>query len=98
MYARCFARANVNAHDQLKWTCLHHACFEGHADIVQLLLKHQAVVDAATVSGVTPLMRAILSCSPKCVALLLDAGANVDVTNKLGDYLSSVHLCTNPSK
>lgn len=71
-------------YDQFKWTCLHHACFGGHANIVKLLLEHGAVVDATTSNGVTPLMKAIQNCKFSCVDLLIKSGANVEATDKRG--------------
>ena len=39
-------RANVKAKDNFHWTPLHHACHSGQLDVVELLLKHGAQLEA----------------------------------------------------
>ena len=38
--------ANINAHTRFGWTVLHHACSNGQVGLVELLLAHQANVEA----------------------------------------------------
>lgn len=77
-------RADVNKPDQFIWTPLHHAACAGHVEIIELLLKTGAAVDALALNGATPLMRAIQSSRPSCVDVLLEAGADVHAVNKTG--------------
>lgn len=85
----------MNAYDHLQWTSLHHACFKGHTNIVMLLLKHGASINAQTVHNVTPLMRAIMCCKFKCVKVLLEASASISASIEHGNYSSSVQLYAN---
>lgn len=78
----------MNKRDQFVWTPLHHAAYGGHVEIIELLLKAGAAVDAAALNGGTPLMRAIQSSRPSCVDVLLQAGADVTAVNKTGVSLN----------
>ena len=64
----------MNARDNFKWTALHHACHSGQEDLVQLLLENGAEMDAQTINGGTPLMRAIESSRETVVELLISKG------------------------
>lgn len=74
----------MNACDQFCWTPLHHACHAGQLDIIKLLVEAGAAVNTPTLSGATPLMRAIESSRPCCVDYLIKAGAAVTAENKSG--------------
>lgn len=53
--------ANLPQFSPSLWSCrtpLHAAAFSGHVDCIQLLLSHDAPVDALDQSGCTPLMMA----------------------------------------
>ena len=76
--------------DQFFWTPLHHAAHAGEFEIIELLVKAGATVDAQALSGGTPLMRAIQSSRPSCVDLLIKAGASVKAENKKGFTLLSL--------
>ena len=67
-------RADVTARDNFKWTALHHACHSGQEDLVLLLLENGAEMDAQTINGGTPLMRAIESSREAVVELLISRG------------------------
>lgn len=69
-----FSRADINARDNFKWTPLHHACHSGQVDLVQFLLENGAEMDAQTINGGTPLMRAIESSREAVVELLISKG------------------------
>ena len=69
-----FSSADINARDNFKWTALHHACHSGQIDLVQLLLEHGAEMDAQTINGGTPLMRAIESSRESVVEFLISKG------------------------
>ena len=69
-----FSSADINARDNFKWMALHHACHSGQIDLVQLLLEHGAEMDAQTINGGTPLMRAIESSRESVVEFLISKG------------------------
>eukprot|EP00316_Scyphosphaera_apsteinii_P021969 CAMPEP_0119303258 /NCGR_PEP_ID=MMETSP1333-20130426/4715_1 /TAXON_ID=418940 /ORGANISM="Scyphosphaera apsteinii, Strain RCC1455" /LENGTH=160 /DNA_ID=CAMNT_0007305875 /DNA_START=24 /DNA_END=506 /DNA_ORIENTATION=+ len=57
-------------------SCLWVACWNGHAAAVQLLCEAGANVDAATRSGITPLMQATCCRKAECIKVLLANGAD----------------------
>ncbi|XP_064002189.1 ankyrin repeat and EF-hand domain-containing protein 1 isoform X2 [Pogoniulus pusillus] len=79
-----FKGAEVNATDNFMWTPLHHACYNGHLDIAELLVKAGAAVDAPAAGNATPLMRAIEICRLDIVYFLISAGADIQVVNSNG--------------
>lgn len=56
----------------------------GHVDIIKLLLKHGADVNAQSSTGSTPLMFACAGGHEEVVRVLLDNGANVEDHNENG--------------
>ena len=76
--------ADVNARDNFKWTSLHHACHAGLLDTVEYLLEHGALMEAVTLNGATPLVRAIESSKPDVVQYLINKGAKVQIENAKG--------------
>ncbi len=66
------------------WTPLHYAATGGHVDVIQLLIDHDAYIDAASPNGSTPLMMAAMYGTDDAVKLLLDAGADATIKNGLG--------------
>lgn len=81
-----FCRADVNATDNFMWTPLHHACYNGHLDIAELMVKAGGAIDAPAIGNATPLMRAVEICRLDIVHFLIDAGADVQTTNSNGKY------------
>ena len=67
-------RAQVNLKDNFNWTALHHACHAGQVDLVQLLVERGAEIDAQTINGGTPVMRAIESSRESVVDYLISKG------------------------
>lgn len=68
-------------------TPLHVACFCGHKDdIVQLLLKAKANVNALDIQGYTPLCIAAGKGHEKIVELLISAGADIELEKNIYGY------------
>lgn len=83
-YTSVSGRADVTQRDQFLWTPLHHAAFAGQVELVKLLVKAGASINALSLNRGTPLMNAVLSSRPSCVDALIHAGANVAAENKRG--------------
>jgi len=66
------------------WTSLHYAAAAGETEIVQLLIKKSAEVDATSPNMTTPLMMAAGSGNIYTVKALLDAGADLNLANEQG--------------
>ncbi|KAL1023316.1 hypothetical protein UPYG_G00039100 [Umbra pygmaea] len=70
--------AEVNrTHTASCWTCLHQACYQGHGDILRILVGvcRLEVVDD---HSITPLFVAAQYGKRHCLQMLADAGANVN--------------------
>ena len=74
----------MNAQDNFKWAPLHFTCHAGLKDMVEYLLENGAQMEAVTMNGATPLIRAIESSRPEVVELLIEKGAKVQIENKKG--------------
>jgi ankyrin repeat protein len=71
--------SDVNATDPEKsLTALHMAAYNGHSEIVKLLIDHGATIDCRDNEGKTPLIHACTDAFPETVEILLDAGADVN--------------------
>ncbi|KXH50672.1 hypothetical protein CSIM01_01521 [Colletotrichum simmondsii] len=71
----------VNSKD-LSWrTPLHDAASGGSLPIVDMLLRHDAHIDAQTRQGQTPLYLSILQDHPSVAELLVKKGANLQILN-----------------
>lgn len=66
------------------WTPLHYAATGGHEEVIGLLLKHHAYIDAESPNQSTPLMMAAMYGSTAAVRRLLEAGADPRIKNALG--------------
>ncbi|XP_037094837.1 ankyrin repeat and KH domain-containing protein 1-like [Pollicipes pollicipes] len=78
-------RANVEDRG-MKGDCtpLMEAATAGHVEVVRLLIKHKADVNAQSSSGNTPLMYACSGGHVEVVRALLQAGANIEDANENG--------------
>lgn len=63
------------------WTPLHYAASGGHTQVMRFLLDKNAYIDAASPSGNTPLMMAVLYGSEDSVEYLLGQGADPTILN-----------------
>ena len=66
------------------WAPLHYAASAGHVDVIKLLLKHSAYIDAESPNKTTPLMMAAMYGNPQSVELLLEEGADASLKNDKG--------------
>ena len=69
--------ADVNGVDNFYWTPLHLAAHAGVRAVVEYLLGHGATLEARSLTGATPLMKAIETCNLDIVRLLINRGAKV---------------------
>jgi len=74
---------NVDARDDLGSTPLLEAAWEGHGEVVRVLLAHGANVNASR-DDATALQYAVLTGRAAIVAQLLKAGARTDVRDRFG--------------
>ena len=69
--------ADINAHDHLGYSALHHASSKGHHQCVELLLERRSDVHASGNEN-RPIHLAAWRGHRRCLELLLDGHANVD--------------------
>ena len=74
-------------------TPLHLAAREGHAGVVNVLLKHNASLTALSTYNRTPLHTASLCSHAAIVKLLIDAGAEVNVVDANNDTAMDLASC-----
>ena len=85
------AGVNPNATNYFGGTPLTLAAYQGHRDLVALLLSQPGIkMDAQDVDGYTALMWAAQHGSPDLVDLLMRAGANPDLKNKRGETAAAL--------
>ncbi|XP_074132862.1 oxysterol-binding protein-related protein 1 isoform X2 [Sminthopsis crassicaudata] len=86
--------ANINCKGRSKsnlgWTPLHLACYFGHGQVVQDLLKAGAEVNVLNDMGDTPLHRAAFTGRKELVMLLLEHNADAAVVNGSGQTAKEV--------
>ncbi|XP_041379074.1 ankyrin repeat domain-containing protein 39-like, partial [Gigantopelta aegis] len=75
---------NINYTDESGWAALHYASFNGHTDIVEVLVNHNADINVVTTSGSTAVMLAAENRHHDVVLILTQKGANLDLVNKSG--------------
>ena len=72
----------VDAKGRNGYTALHNSCRDGHIDMVRLLIKHKANVNARTDSGDTPLTLAAINKHDNVVHALSDYNCEVYAKDK----------------
>ena len=91
------AGASVDAQDNAGWSSLMFACSRGCAEIVRLLLQHNANVNLCTFGGATALMFACVLCiSTRLKLLKEDVSSSVAIEKSISaklTYKSCVDTC-----
>lgn len=88
----------VDSPDITGMTALHHAAgWTGTGDLIKVLLKHKANVNLQDRFGASPLLIAIREHAIDVIPALLDAGANLDVTDGEGSSPRSMYV-TRPAE
>ncbi|KAJ3425637.1 ankyrin repeat-containing protein [Anaeramoeba flamelloides] len=87
----------LNFRDALGWNCLHHACSQGHNDIVQFLLEEKVEPTSMTDDLLMPIHIASKKGEIACLNSLLLSG--VDIESCSGDHLTPLCIaCKNGSE
>lgn len=87
----------VDSPDITGMTALHHAANQtGTGDLIKVLLKHKADVNLQDRFGASPLLIAIREHIVDAIPMLLDAGADLDVTDGEGSSPRSMYLTRPP--
>lgn|SRR3990167_8854039 len=74
----------INDKDKLGETALRWACFNGRKDLVKLLVKRNASVNATNDLNQTSLHSACWNQFPSCCQILITSGANVNAQDRDG--------------
>ena len=78
------ARVNPEIHDELGWTPLMLAAFNGHNEVISTLIKHHANIHASDLLGNTALHWAVDAGQTSSAKLLLENLADVNARNNSG--------------
>ena len=79
------SQADPNTSDNTYgWTALHYAASSGNTEIIHILLKAGANINAQNEEGSTPLYSAVWARQIEAVKLLLEYGARLDISSKVG--------------
>ena len=79
------AGTDVNAKDELERTPLYRAAYNGHREIIELLITKGADLDVKDGNGWTPLHGAAYKGYERIVALLIARGAHLNAKDADGD-------------
>jgi len=81
----------INARDKLGWTPLHHACYGGHADIVNKLLARGSKPGKVTKAGLTSLHAAVVGRNVAAVTAVMNAEPSI-LNNACNDEKTAVEM------
>lgn len=84
------ARAACNKPARALWTPLFYACFNGHPEIIKMLINQTARIDVFDEQGEAPLHVAVSRGHTEVVDILLEHNAFVNVRNKPG--MTPLHI------
>ncbi|KAK3101776.1 hypothetical protein FSP39_006268 [Pinctada imbricata] len=82
----------VNSTDSDMYTPLHRACYNGHTDMVRLLLANGANIEAKTIDGWHPIHSAARWNQAQVISVLIENGADINATTKGGQ--TPLHLAS----
>ena len=85
-------KAVVDCKDKNNWTPLHHATTHDDATAVKLLLKRRAEIDSEDNWGNSSLMTGAKAGNVAAVVMLLQHGAQVELTNQDGDTFLDIAI------
>uniref|UniRef100_A0A8D9AB98 Ankyrin repeat domain-containing protein 49 n=1 Tax=Cacopsylla melanoneura TaxID=428564 RepID=A0A8D9AB98_9HEMI len=85
----------LNAVDKDGYSPLHRACYNGHADMVNILIQRGADIKKTTIDGWMPLHSACKWNNTECVTILLNYGADINAQTNGG--LTPLHLAASHS-
>jgi len=88
------SQTDVNATDLEGNTPLHYAATEGHADVIDVLLKHGAMIDQVSEEGYTPLHEAAQHANKGVVEKLLEKGADINQRTSGADGKSALYFAS----
>lgn len=78
-------KENINIQDKYGQSLLFLAAYDGHIDLVELLINEGANLDTKTEYGSTALMAASIHNNSDVVSFLINSGANLDIQNNKGE-------------
>lgn len=84
------SRIAVNKPAKALWTPLFYACYEGHPEIIKMLIAQTARIDVFDEQGEAPLHVAVSRGHEQVVDILLEHNAFVNVRNKPG--MTALHI------
>lgn len=79
------AHGSVLNREDMNWSALHYAVFNGHTDLASELIKDGADVNARSPNGSTPLMLAAREGREDLAKVLLESGADPKMKSDWGD-------------
>ncbi|XP_044771167.1 putative ankyrin repeat domain-containing protein 19 [Neomonachus schauinslandi] len=80
-----FGKQGVDERDKMNRTALHLACANGHPDVVAVLVERKCQLDLFDKDYRTALMKAVQCQSERCVTVLLEHGADPNLTDIAGN-------------
>ena len=84
--------------DICRQTALSHATEipEGNADLARILISHGADVNHRDIYGITPIFGAVMTAHSKAVDVLMEYGADLDITDADGSSTRDVYIRSGP--